>query len=427
MKKSKIIIFAIVTLGLFLSIGMFTSVLNNYKEQNKNTTLSLQNVISQGKSQFTIKDYQNLTDTYEEMTETAFACELDEKEVYETKITPVLINHNFLPYSNITVEGEGITEVMEDVKERTAVIGKTFAEEHFYGDTAIGKTFKLNDLRYRVTGIYDDKNDRLNNLFKDDKERIYIPYTSVNNYENEKLTTLTCVEGSDIARLFPKLSFENFERIDFTEKNLAINSFTSILSFIITIVIAIYLIALWVRVFSSSISFVKRKMDKQYLSKFLSSNILQIFLRLLVLVGIPIVIILLGFFSLRNFHLVYNYIDKENLFSISHMITTLGETLQRESTLLFGGNHFPLNLYNGTLLILTGLTPVITVLFFFTLCTGLSAVKESKLLHIVLSGIFTIIPLISLIFGISAFFELSALIALVFILSLIKRFYGAVQ
>ena len=60
MKKSKIITLAVVSVALLISICTFTSVLNNYKEQTKNTIKSLQLVKSSGKSNFTVEDYENI-------------------------------------------------------------------------------------------------------------------------------------------------------------------------------------------------------------------------------------------------------------------------------------------------------------------------------------------------------------------------------
>lgn len=416
MRKSNFIVFAIISLALLLSLGFFTKVQNNYTDQNKNTVLSLQNVASEGKSKTTVKDYLELYRIYEEVAETAFSCQLPDQEVYETQVTPVLINHNYLDYNNIEFEGEGITVVMENAKERTAVISRTFAQEKFYGDTAIGKTFKLKNLRYRVTGIYDDKNDSLNNLFKDGKERIYIPYTAVDKYESQKLTSFCCNSGTRIARLFPKMAYENFQKVDFTEKNLAVNTFTSIILFILAIVIAVYLIKIWIVTLKSSIAFTKTNLKKQYISAFLGKNSVQIIIRFLVLIAIPAGILGLFILSLKDFYIVEKYIDKENLFSISNMIEQLAVTLEKESTTLFAGNLYQMNLYNGTLLLLAGMTPVVSILFFFSLYAGVKATKDSRFSQIIVAGIFLIITIISLICSMDAFFWVSAFITGIYIL-----------
>ncbi len=421
MRKSKFIVFGLAALALIITLGMFTSVLNNYKEQNKKTVISLQNVLSQGKSKATIKDYLNITKTYEEMEETAFCCELPNQQVYKTKITPVLISPNFLDCSNISFKGEGITEVMENSREKTAVISESFADKHFYGSTAIGKTFIMDDTRYRVTGIYDDKNTNLNNLFKDGKERIYINYTGIEEYKIQNLTSILCNTDSKAARMFPKLGFKNFARVDFREKNMAVNNFTVILCFVLTVIISVYLIKIWTFSFSSTIDFLKKKSEKQYILGLIRKNLPSLLLRLIILLGIPAGIFLLFVLCFRNFHLVESYIDKDNLFSISHMIEQLGITLQRENTTLFAGNSFPMNLYNGTLIILAGLTPVIVVLFFFTLYSGISAVREIKTGYSVIMGIFLFITVISLIISLTSgysysFFEIIALFTGVFLL-----------
>ena len=245
MSKTKIISFIVVALLLLTSISTFTYVINNYKSQNKNTVISIQNVASKGKSKATIKDYEKLVKKYEDFKDTSFCSELSTTTVNNTKITPVLINHNYLKYNNISYDNEGITEEMEKGNSKTAVVSKTFGKKIAEGKSPIGKTFKINNERYRITGVFDDKKGTVNDFFKDNKERVYINYTSVSNYENEKLTAVSCIDGSDSRRQFYFLSFDNFQRVNFDEKNLAVNDFTAIISFILTIITSVYLIRLW--------------------------------------------------------------------------------------------------------------------------------------------------------------------------------------
>ncbi|MGN1131702.1 MAG: hypothetical protein ACI4RL_02260, partial [Ruminococcus sp.] len=128
-----------------------------------------------------------------------------------------------------------------------------------------------------------------------------------------------------------------------------------------------------------------------------------------------------------NFHIVYNYIDTENLFSVSHMLDTLGAVLGKEHTTLFGGNTYFTNLYNGTLLILLGITPVIIALFFFFYYLFCSISKESQVAKFIVITVFAVVTIIALIYSIItglsyAFFEIIALITGVLILKIIKEY-----
>ena len=99
----------------------------------------------------------------------------------------------------------------------------------------------------------------------------------------------------------------------------------------------------------------------------------------------------------KDFHLVYNYIDKENLFSISHMLNTLSSTIQTEHSTLMGGNPYFLNLYNGTLVLGVILLPIILLLFFFTYYLFNQVGKESKVAMYLITASFIVITIISLI------------------------------
>lgn len=397
MIKKRIIPFIVVALLLLTSISTFTYVINNYKSQNKNTVISIQNVASNGKSKATIKDYEKLVKKYEDFKDTSFCSELSTTSVNNTKITPVLINHNYLKYNNISYTDEGITNVMEKGKSKTAVVSKTFGKKIAEGKSPIGKTFKINNERYRITGVYDDKKGTVNDFFKDNKERVYINYTSTDNYEKEKLTAVSCIDGSDSRRQFYFLGFDNFQRVNFDEKNLAVNDFTAIISLILTIITSVYLIRLWLNNLGSTYRFIKEKHNENYLCKFITSNLPSLIIRLIIFLILPLAIFVLCYIALKDFHLVYNYIDKENLFSISHMLNTLSSTIQAETSTLMGGNPYFLNLYNGTLVLGVIFLPIILLLFFFTYYLFNQVGKESKVAMYLITASFIVITIISLI------------------------------
>lgn len=428
MIKKRIIPFIVVALLLLTSISTFTYVINNYKSQNKNTVISIQNVASKGKSKATIKDYEKLVKKYEDFKETSFCSELSTTTVNNTKITPVLINHNYLKYNNISYTDEGITNVMEKEKSKTAVVSKTFGKKIAEGKSPIGKTFIMNDERYRITGVFDDKKGTVNDFFKDNKERVYINYTSVSNYENEKLTAVSCIDGSDSRRQFYFLGFDNFQRVNFDEKNLAVNDFTAIISFILTIITSVYLIRLWLNNLGSTYRFIKEKHNENYLCKFIGNNIPSLIIRLIIFLILPLAIFVLFYIALKDFHLVYNYIDKENLFSISHMLNTLSSTIQTETSTLMGGNPYFLNLYNGTLVLGVIFLPIILLLFFFTYYLFNQVGKESKVAMYLITVSFIVITIISLIVAFASdssftFLQIIFFITALFIAKCLKDYF----
>lgn len=428
MIKKRIIPFIVVALLLLTSISTFTYVINNYKSQNKNTVISIQNVASKGKSKATIKDYEKLVKKYEDFKETSFCSELSTTTVNNTKITPVLINHNYLKYNNISYTDEGITNVMEKEKSKTAVVSKTFGKKIAEGKSPIGKTFKINNERYRITGVFDDKKGTVNDFFKDNKERVYINYTCTDNYEKEKLTAVSCIDGSDSRRQFYFLGFDNFQRVNFDEKNLAVNDFTAIISFILTIITSVYLIRLWLNNLGSTYRFIKEKHNENYLGKFIRNNIPSLILRLIIFLILPLAIFVLCYIALKDFHLVYNYIDKENLFSISHMLNTLSSTIQTETSTLMGGNPYFLNLYNGTLVLGVIFLPIILLLFFFTYYLFNQVGKESKVAMYLITASFIVITIISLIVAFASdssftFLQIIFFITALFIAKCLKDYF----
>lgn len=427
MRKSKYIIFTAVTLALIIFLAVFNYVINNYKTQSKNTVISVQNVATMGASKVTVKDYEEIYKLNEDVRQSAFSGELSSQNVLTTKVIPVIVNHNYLDYNNISYTGEGITETMEKGKTKTAVISKSFSKK-FYGTSAIGKTFILNDERYRVTGIYDDKKDTYNRFFCDNKERIYLNYTSVDDYKNQPLHSLSCVEGTRAERQFNTIGIENFERLNFNEKNLVVNDFTSIITFIIGIFIIIYLIRLWVYTLSDSYHFIKLKHSENYFLKMLGKNIVPLALRLIVLIAIPLGIFSVFVIAFSNFHIVYRYIHTDNLFNVSYMLQKLANTLAQEGSMVWGGNPYFINLYNGTLILGLILSPIIILLFLFMyhMFTDISS-QNKGFMYLVTVGfaVVTIISLIvSLVSGVSyTFFEITSFITALLIIRCIKDFF----
>ena len=426
MRKSKIISFVIITLVMLISVGSFSYVLDNYKSQNKNTVISIQNVASQGKSKSTIGDYEALLNSYEEIQDSGFYSELSNQKVYSAKVTPVLTNSNYLRINNISYTGEGFTEAMVKQGLSTVIVGKSLANKYFYGDRAIGRTFKMSGTRYRITGIYDDKNDVLNNLFKDGKERIFINYTGYNNYKNQVVHQLSCTADSKAYNKFAGAGLKNFVRVSFEEKNMAVNDFTVIISLILIFVISVYLIKLWIYSLKSTTLFFHKKLEKNYVFKMLASNVPSLLIRSLIIIGIPVGLFFLVIFVTSDFHIVYNYIDRENLFDISFMIKKLAEVLGNERAMVYGGNPYFINLYNGTLLILAGLTPIVTTMFFFFFHSLVNLSEERNPKYII-AGIFLIISVISaitsLVGGVGySFLQITLLITAVLVLKCVRDY-----
>jgi hypothetical protein len=347
-------------------------------------------------TELTFQDYENYKSIYDNFEETSVYSELESTKILDVEVTPVLTTANYFDNNNIKVQG-GFTEKMCNKNQRTAIISKTFANEHFYGKTAVNQTFKLNDKRYKVVGIYDDKSDTFNDVFKDNKERIYLNYTGYEGYEEEVIDAISWSADSKIAREMQKSSFVNFQKLNYDEKNLAVDTFGCILLFVLSVTAIVYLMKLWFANMSNIAKFFKSKMSKGYLENVLVHNAVGIALRLLAFVSLPALMVLSVVLSFTDFHIVESYIHKENLFNISYMIDTLISTLQRENGSSFGGNPYFFNLYNGTLAILFIFTVVIVVLFFIWFYMYCQLGRENTLKRMSFIAVFFVVTIVSMI------------------------------
>jgi hypothetical protein len=347
-------------------------------------------------TELTFEDYENYLKLYDNMDETSAYCELEEATVEDEQILPALVTKNYFENNNITVQG-GFTNTMVEKNQRTAVVSKTFGQKLFYGKSPINKTFKMNGVRYKIVGVYDDKNDSLNNIFKDGKERIYLNYTGYSGYENETIDAISYDGNSKIARNMVMCSFKNLEKLNFDEKNLAVNSFGSVVLFIVSMVLIVYLLKLWFINLNNSVDYIKNNHKNKYFGEMLVHNSWGLAIRLLFFIGLPLLIVLTLWLSFKDFHIVESYIHKENLFNIGYMFDTLINTIQKESCTTFSGNTYFLNLYNGTLIMLFGITLIFAILFFIWFYLFSQLNRNNILVRTVAVASFFVIAVVSMI------------------------------
>ena len=428
--KKNLAVFCIASAVMLALLFGLSAVTENYNSQSKNSLLTFQRIVRSGQetqpeenfngsdrlqnkgdviynnngdevekyqaiksvlTEVTFADYEDYLEMYEDMNQTAVYAMLDETEVKDAKVTPVLVNENYFEFNGISVQGEGITQKMINKKLRKAVISRSFAEEHFYGQSYIGKTFKLDGTRYQVSGVFEDKTDSFNAFCDDGREEVYLCYSGYEGYSEITLDYISAVCGTKGERWLKKADFVNLERIDFNEKNPCVNSFGSLVLTLLAVIMAVYILKVWFYSMGSLGRFTKEKLQKNYFLGFIRQNPVKILLRVLIIVGLPALLAASLYLAIYDFRIVTYYIDAENLFGISAMLDNLSAVLGRESTFAYGGDTYKINLYNFTLTVQLLLVVAIFAVVGFWFNSFASFNKESKTASVaVISALFIV-------------------------------------
>lgn len=306
--------------------------------------------IKQQLTELTFSDFKDYTEIYPDIADAGIYAALDKTTVKDVEVMPLLVNENYLKNLGVKLEGEGITQAMIDKCQRKAVVTRSFAEEHFYGETYLGKTFKMNEKRYQISGIIDDKKDTLNSFFSDGSEKIYIPYTVNKKNWDIKLDYLSAVKGTKCERLLKKAVFLNLERVDYTVKNPSVKAIGSAVMFLFGLIASVYLFKLWIFTAKCLKKSVGDGFDKYYLGGVLKHRAFTILFEVLSVIAIPLAILAVLYTSIYDFQVVRYYLDNENLFSLSAIFTNLSSVLAKESSFAFAGDVCRINMYNNSLL-----------------------------------------------------------------------------
>ncbi|MCH5303547.1 MAG: ABC transporter permease, partial [Ruminococcus sp.] len=126
----------------------------------------------------------------------SFCAEAEKVEVRNNTVTPVLVNERFFENYKINVE---------NLDENSVVISKDLALKLYLNTDAVGKPFKLFNKTYTVAAVYDG----FKGLCTDNKQRVYVLYNSVKDYEGFDVQEFACKNGSQSAIAFTQMKLEN--------------------------------------------------------------------------------------------------------------------------------------------------------------------------------------------------------------------------
>lgn len=310
----------------------------------------------------TVKDMNNLSDRIS-FNQVSFCVELDETNVKEETVTPVLTNEFYFEIYGQKLNGNSITEENIKNENKVAVISSSLALKLFFNTDAVGKTITLNDEVYTICGVIQESENIINSLSSDGKQRIYIPYTCYSGYENCDVYTISYDNSASSAPLIEQIKLSQYHSTNFSEKANVIRNFENIIFLILFIALCFLAIRLWYRICKKLIKDIKENLSENYILNSLKSIPIKYVLLAITAFGIPVVLLIIFFLSDFSIFIISKYIPYDNIFDVSYYLNTIIENSNMANNLALTGDTFLINLYSNSFSLLIWHVIIFAIIF----------------------------------------------------------------
>ena len=310
----------------------------------------------------TVKDMNNLSDRIS-FNQVSFCVELDETNVKEETVTPVLTNEFYFEIYGQKLNGNSITEENIKNENKVAVISSSLALKLFFNTDAVGKTITLNDEVYTICGVIQESENIINSFSSDGKQRIYIPYTCYSGYENCDVYTISYDNSASSAPLIEQMNLSQYHSTNFTEKAKVIKNFEHIIYLILFIALCFISFKLWYRICKKLIKDTEENLNENYFLNSLKSIPIKYILLTVTALGIPVVLLIIFFLSDFSIFIISKYIPYDNIFDVSYYLNTIIENSNMANNLALTGDTFLINLYSNSFSLLIWHVIIFAIIF----------------------------------------------------------------
>lgn len=361
MKKKRIFSAVLVTVLTICVFCLCFYVSGNALNQLPSITQMNYNLKSDEKP-LTVKDMNNLSDRIS-FNQVSFCVELDETNVKEETVTPVLTNEFYFEIYGQKLNGNSITEENIKNENKVAVISSSLALKLFFNTDAVGKTITLNDEVYTICGVIQESENIINSLSSDGKQRIYIPYTCYSGYENCDVYTISYDNSASSAPLIEQMKLSQYHPTNFSEKAKVIKNFEHIIFLILFIALCFLVLRLWYRICKKLIKDIKENLSENYILNSLKSIPIKYVLLAITAFGIPVVLLIIFFLSDFSIFIISKYIPYDNIFDVSYYLNTIIENSNMANNLALTGDTFLINLYSNSFSLLIWHVIIFAIIF----------------------------------------------------------------
>lgn len=288
----------------------------------------------------------------------SFCAELEETNIKEETVLPVLTNESYFEIYNHKLIGKGFTKENMENKDKVAVIESSLALKLFFNTNAVGKTITLNDEVYTICGIINEDENIINSLSSDGKQRVYVPYSSYKEYKNCEVNIIAYDNKSFSAPLIEQMNLTQYHPTNFSEKAKVIENFEHILLLILFIALCAVSLKIWYRLCRKFVADIKENLTENYFWKSLRAIPHKYILLIITVLGIPVVLLTIFLLSDFSIFIISKYIPNDNIFDVSYYISVIVDNSNNINSLALTGNTFLINLYSISFLLLVWLLVV---------------------------------------------------------------------
>lgn len=310
----------------------------------------------------TVKDMNNLSDRIS-FNQVSFCAELDETNVKEETVTPVLTNEFYFEIYGQKLNGDSITEENIKNENKVAVIGSNLALKLFFNTNAVGKIITINDENYTVCGVFKEEENIINSISGDGKQRVYIPYTCYSGYGNCNINILSYDNQAISAPLIEQMDLSQYHSTNFSEKANVIRNFEHIIFLILFIALCFLALRLWYRICKKLAKDIKENLSENYILNSLKSIPIKYVLLAITAFGIPVVLLIIFFLSDFSIFIIPKYIPYDNIFDVSYYLNTIIENSNMANNLALTGDTFLINLYSNSFSLLIWHVIIFAIIF----------------------------------------------------------------
>lgn len=310
----------------------------------------------------TVKDMNNLSDRIS-FNQVSFCVELDETNVKEETVTPILTNEFYFEIYGQKLNGNSITEENIKNENKVAVISSSLALKLFFNTDAVGKTITLNDEVYTICGVIQESENIINSFSSDGKQRIYIPYTCYSGYENCDVYTISYDNSASSAPLIEQMKLSQYHSTNFSEKAKVIKNFEHIIFLILFIALCFLALRLWYRICKKLIKDIKENLSENYILNSLKSIPIKYVLLAITAFGIPVVLLIIFFLSDFSIFIISKYIPYDNIFDVSYYLNAIIDNSNMANNLALTGDTFLINLYSNSFSLLIWHVIIFAIIF----------------------------------------------------------------
>lgn len=331
----KILLTGIPLLIIILSFFYLTT---NLTGQLPNATLLNYNLKSD-KEPLKIADMEMLFERISNIG-IGFCCEPEKVKIKEETVSVVLVNENYLDVMNICKD--------EISTENIAIISDKLALKLFFNTKAENKELILYDKTFKIADVYNESSGIMNDVSKDGKERIYIPYNNVENYENINVDSIAYSGDSPSAPLIEQMDLSQYHSVDFSEKSKVIHTFEHMLYLSLYTGFCIIALRIWYLLCRRYFSEIKNNLKENYFLKSINSIPQKYVLIILVGIGIPLILLVIFVCSDFSIYISSEYIPNDNIFDVSHYINAIIGNANLSNSIALAGDNYLSVLYSNT-------------------------------------------------------------------------------